>query len=221
MSGHLSISAFAATAAEAGIPALRFDYVGTGDSDDMDEGRDQIAAWVEDILAAVRELQRLTGVEHVCLLGFRLGALLAVLAASRCESVTALIAVAPVISGERFLRELRNFERAAARFAADRLVAAPGGPAGAGRDAARVAGGDLEISGFSLSAATVASLSQVDLITRSTPAVAELLVIDRSELPGARAWADSVSVSPVPLPKTRSPLGCERMGAIPLNGLKE
>ena len=193
MSGHLSISAFAATAAEAGIPALRFDYVGTGDSDDMDEGRDQIAAWVEDILAAVRELQRLTGVEHVCLLGFRLGALLAVLAASRCESVTALIAVAPVISGERFLRELRNFERAAARFAADRLVAAPGGPAGAGRDAARVAGGDLEISGFSLSAATVASLSQVDLITRSTPAVAELLVIDRSELPGARAWADSVS----------------------------
>src|ERR1700728_1214470 len=76
---HRSIRAFAETAANLGIPALRFDYLGTGDSEEIEPQADQIEVWLRDIIAAITELQRSTGVERVCLLGIRLGALLATL----------------------------------------------------------------------------------------------------------------------------------------------
>src|SRR5665213_1908839 len=79
---HRSIRSFAEAAAALGVPALRFDYVGTGDSADLEPEAEQLALWTRDILAAVTELQRCTGVRRVCLLGFRLGALLATLAAA-------------------------------------------------------------------------------------------------------------------------------------------
>jgi predicted alpha/beta hydrolase len=44
MSAHLSVRAFAEAAAEIGIPALRFDYGGTGDSEDLAPGADQLKA---------------------------------------------------------------------------------------------------------------------------------------------------------------------------------
>jgi len=53
-------------------------------------------------------MERVTGAQRVCLIGVRLGALLAGLVASR-RKVDALIAVAPVTSGRRYIRELRAF----------------------------------------------------------------------------------------------------------------
>jgi alpha-beta hydrolase superfamily lysophospholipase len=197
MSGHLSLRTFAETAAELGIPTMRFDYVGTGDSDDLDPGADQIDAWVRDVVAAVNELQRRTGVERVCLLGFRLGALLAALAAPQCKCVSALIAVAPIINGGRYLRELRTFELAAARFAAaqEDVAAAPAGRSP--RTAAAGGSRELEVSGFRLSPATVTTLSQLDLMSRAAPPVSALLVIDRDDQPAARAWTDVLSAAGV------------------------
>src|SRR5256885_5371383 len=74
---HRTMRAFAEATAELGVPALRFDYRGTGDSADMDPAADQIDVWLQDVAAAVSELRRQTGVQRVCLLGVRLGALLA------------------------------------------------------------------------------------------------------------------------------------------------
>ncbi len=176
---HRAMRAFAEAAAELGVPALRFDYRGTGDSADIDPAADQIDVWLQDVTAAVSELRRQTGVERVCLLGVRLGALLAILAAARSEAVKALIVVAPVLNGRRYVRELRTTQLAAAE---------PGTVIR--RDPQAPGVGSMEVSGFSLSAATLAHLSQLELSAPAQPPASEVLIIDRDDLPGARGWSE-------------------------------
>jgi alpha-beta hydrolase superfamily lysophospholipase len=181
---HRSLRAFAEDAAACGITVLRFDYAGTGNSQDMDPGADQLRTWTEDALGAVAELRKRAGVERVCLLGFRLGAIVAAQAAQRCDAGTPLAVIAPILSGARYLRELRTIQ-----LAADSQLSA------AAPDAAAAAAdepGAMHVSGFSLTAATVAALSQFELANFAMPQVRELLIIDRKELPGARAWSDSL-----------------------------
>lgn len=182
MSAHLSIRAFADMAADAGFPALRFDYGGTGDSEDLEPGIDQIEAWIQDVLAAISALRAHTGVRRICLLGFRLGTLIAVLAASRCVEVESLVAIAPVINGRRYLSELRTFELAAAHPRS--ALALPS------RDANHAGPGCMQVSGYFLSASTVTSLRNWDLTAIPSPRVSHVLVIDRDDIAGAAAWRD-------------------------------
>jgi alpha-beta hydrolase superfamily lysophospholipase len=181
---HRSVRVFAETAAGLGIPTLRFDYAGTGDSCDIDPEADQLAIWVEDVLAAIAELRRLSGVERVCLLGFRLGALLATLAAARCKAVTGLALIGPIVSGKRYLRELRT----------SRLAAAAGEEGSSPN--ARVpqdGAGSMEVGGFVFSAATLEALGQIDLQTLEASPCTDVLVIDGAKLPGSRAWVAELS----------------------------
>jgi alpha-beta hydrolase superfamily lysophospholipase len=179
---HRSMRAFAEMAAALGLPTLRFDYLGTGDSADTDPGADQIEAWLRDVVAAANELRRRTGVERVCLLGFRLGALLAALGA-RAAAADALLLVAPALSGRRYLRELRTMALAGA------------GAAHANRSDKQAAGagaGALEAGGYVLSAATVARLSQIDVTKILDVPAADVLIIDRDDLPTASAWSKAL-----------------------------
>jgi alpha-beta hydrolase superfamily lysophospholipase len=182
---HRSVRTFADAAAALGVPVLRFDYLGCGDSADIDPGADQLEAWTQDIVHAVAELRRRTGVERVCLLGFRLGALLATLAAERCQ-VEALAMVAPVLSGRRFLKEARTLELAAS--------------AAAGAGAAQVEipasnPGDMEVSGYPLTAASMAALARTDVAQAVLPAIADVLLIDRSDLPVGHDWAQRLTAA--------------------------
>ena len=189
---HNSLRAFAAAAAGIGIPVLRFDYLGAGDSADIDPQADQIDVWSQNVLAAIGELQRRTGVERVCLLGIRLGGLLATIAAARCKSVNGLILIAPIISGRRYLRELRT-----TRLAALHALESADSPNGLNSDDLSVNDGSMEASGFFLSAATLAALARVDMTTMDAPPVAEMLIIDGSSMPMAHGWADALSAAPV------------------------
>lgn len=186
--GHRSARAFADAASALGMPALRFDYLGTGDSADIDPVADQIEAWSRDIIHAVIELRQRTGVERVCLLGFRLGALLATLAAARC-GVEALILVAPVLSGRRFLKEARTLQ-----LAADAAQAAASGGAVPTWGAEPPAGsGVIELSGHPLSAASIASLKQLEAQAGGMPGVSTVLLLDREDLPSAREWGQALA----------------------------
>jgi alpha-beta hydrolase superfamily lysophospholipase len=178
---HRSLRAFAEAAAALGIPTLRFDYAGTGDSSELDPDADQLEVWIADVVAAVAELRRVTGVERVCLLGFRIGALLATLAAERCRAVHGLVLIAPIVNGNRYLRELRTARLAAALGTEE-------------SPASRAAGADdgIEVGGFRFSGATLEALARIDLRSRSVAPCSEMLVIDGIRMPGARVWVEEL-----------------------------
>ena len=176
---HRSIRAFAEMAAAQGVPALRFDFLGTGDSADIQPEADQLELWTADVTAAVGELRQRTGVPQVCLLGLRLGATLATLAARRTEAVTSLVLIAPVISGRRYLRELKTRRLVASDKSRQDVHVAGGGP--------------MEVSGYTLSAASVAALARIDLNEPNPSASPEILVIDGSTLPTSARWSETLS----------------------------
>jgi dienelactone hydrolase len=168
---HRGMRAFAENLAASGMPALRFDYLGTGDSPDIDPRADQVEVWTNDVLAAAQELRVQAGVSQICLLGFRLGALLATRAAAQSRDVNALIVVAPIASGRRYLRDLR-MTRMAASLAVD-----PNEPPDDTQDG-------IEVSGFSLSAATLATLGTVDLAVLQ-PLLPQMLIVESKPAAGA------------------------------------
>jgi alpha-beta hydrolase superfamily lysophospholipase len=187
---HRGIRRFAEAAASLGLPSLRFDYAGTGDSSDIDPSVGQLEIWSRSIADAVRELRERTGVVQVCLLGFRLGSLLATLALPRCVDVSALIAIAPVVSGRRYLRDLRLTRLAAA------VGQSPDAPAPLD-DRSVATSGAMEVSGYRLSAATIEALKQIELPAAVPPGVSDLLVIDRADLPSALDWANQATAAGV------------------------
>ncbi len=185
---HRSVRAFADMGAAAGMHALRFDYLGTGDSADISPEANQLEVWTKDVLAAVSELRRLTGVQRVCVVGFRLGALLATLAGARSNCMDALILISPIVNGRRYLRQLRTTRLAAA------LNAAP--PEELNDPSQQIdafSNGSMEVSGFSLSAATLAALARVDVTTLDALPAARMLIIDDNNLPVARGWPEKLS----------------------------
>jgi pimeloyl-ACP methyl ester carboxylesterase len=107
--------------------------------------------------------------------------LLAVLAARQSKSVSSLILIAPVISGRRYVRELR-MTQLAAQLAKEPVVTAKDAAAEA------TAADTSEFSGYPLSAATLAALIQVDLTTMAPPA-SHMLIIDADNHPASRGWA--------------------------------
>lgn len=105
MCTHRSYLHLAHSLARRGLPVLRFDYHGCGDSsgDDYDPAR--VQSWQSSIHRAIDELKRLSGCAHVGLFGLRLGATIALEAASTRDDVTALALWAPFATGRTFLRE--------------------------------------------------------------------------------------------------------------------
>lgn len=119
-----------------GMPALRFDYHGTGDSLGEESDPARLRAWTQSIVAAVRELRAQTGVTRVALCGLRLGTLLATLATQALAEaaddgtgdhagggveIEALVLLAPVVRGRDHLRELRALQGTAQATLADQL----------------------------------------------------------------------------------------------------
>ncbi|MGF6779637.1 serine aminopeptidase domain-containing protein [Paraburkholderia sp. GAS334] len=101
---HQTIRQLAEKLSERGVTTLRFDYLGTGDSADLD-GLLRPDDWAGEVLQAVAYVKSVTGVERVSLAGFRFGALVAALAAERSE-IESVAMIAPVVSMRGFMREM-------------------------------------------------------------------------------------------------------------------
>ncbi len=112
---HRSIRHLADRLARAGIPALRYDHHGIGDSPggDLDPGR--VAAWIEGIRKACAEPRAGSWARRtVLVVGLRLGATLAALA-SRGTRIDDLVLWNPCVSGRAYVRELQAIAMSAER----------------------------------------------------------------------------------------------------------
>jgi pimeloyl-ACP methyl ester carboxylesterase len=106
VNSHRPMRHLADRLAEGGIPVLRFDYDGTGNSAGGDEDESRVVAWTQSVAEAIAELRELTDGSRIGLLGVRLGATLAVAAAAKLE-VDCLMAWAPCTSGRLYAREMK------------------------------------------------------------------------------------------------------------------
>ncbi|RKP45326.1 serine aminopeptidase domain-containing protein [Pararobbsia silviterrae] len=110
MWAHKSLRRLACQLARNGMPTLRFDYHGTGDSAGADSDAARLEMWIGNIVAATRKLRETTGVRDVVLVGLRFGATLAALASQVLqgdESLAGLVLLAPAVSGRTYLREMK------------------------------------------------------------------------------------------------------------------
>ena len=169
---HRSLRELAIAAAAAGIPALRFDYAGCGNSAGDEFQADMLGRWQRSVHEAVDGLKQACGVRQVCLLGLRLGALLATLAASERSDVAGLVLIAPVVRGRAYLRELTALAQTGAGTPTD---VAPDGP--------------LESAGFLMSVETRDALARLDLQSLGRAPAARILIVERDDLPSAAPWA--------------------------------
>ncbi len=157
--------------ATAGFHVLRFDYHGTGDSSGRSDEPDRVRAWLDSISAAVDELRAIVGVTCVDLVGVRLGATLAMLAAGERRDIRGLVLWAPVVSGRGYARELRALH-GLTRSDARAVEHAP--PEEDGQ-----AGGDP----FELT--VLRELSAVNLLAQRGRLANRALVLPRDDLPTA------------------------------------
>jgi pimeloyl-ACP methyl ester carboxylesterase len=92
-------------------PVLRFDYASTGDSAGGSSDA-RIEEWLENIATAAAELQRRVPVDHLCIVGLRLGALLAQRAVTNGVKASHLLLWDPPTDGSGWLETLRGFDSA-------------------------------------------------------------------------------------------------------------
>lgn len=176
---HRSLRHFAAAAADSAVPALRFDYDGTGDSAGDDRDPDRWNAWIGSVHHAVDELRTSTGVRRVCLLGIRLGATLATLAASDRDDVAGLIAIAPVVAGAAWLRELKALQ----------LILGLADPP----PAVAVEQGLQESAGFIITSETRQAIAAVSLLGIASPPAPEVMLLDREDFPPNARWVEQLT----------------------------
>jgi alpha-beta hydrolase superfamily lysophospholipase len=169
ISSHRTLRHLAEAAAACGIPALRFDYDGSGDSAGQDIDPARVDAWLESIRMAAATLREQTGAAEIFLFGIRLGGTLALLAAQRISGVAGAVLVNPVVEGRRYLRELRALAATSA--------ATPTSPPSGDQDV-------QEAAGFITTADTRQAINAMRLAGDSLQtAPFRVLLLDRTDLP--------------------------------------
>jgi alpha-beta hydrolase superfamily lysophospholipase len=160
---HRSLRELASRLAEAGFPALRFDYGGSGDSAGEPEDA-RLEGWVEDAVVAIGEVRESTGEPRVVLAGLRLGASVAALAARRAGGADALVLWEPVVDGVSHLAELRRAHAAWMRDHAPGAALSPD-----------------EVLGFPFPAGLVSDLAGLRLDRLEPPPARRALVVASGE----------------------------------------
>ena len=154
-----------------GIPALRFDWPGTGDSAGMLPEAGIMDGWTDSAAAAAAYMRHATGTHALALVGLRLGALLAAYAAPRLGGIEAMALLAQPASGRALMRELRLVHQISTLS-----HAAPGQ--------------GLDVAGLALSAAAVREIEEL----RAPAAYAADRVLLASTRPAAALPGHAIAI---------------------------
>ncbi|WP_321795227.1 serine aminopeptidase domain-containing protein [Burkholderia sp. BCC1988] len=103
---HKLVRSIAEHLADRGFPVLRFHYPTSGDSLGDERDSERFDHMLESIRHAVRTLCENAALDSLTLIGVRAGAALAFLAADGIPGLTRFIALAPVVRGRSYVREL-------------------------------------------------------------------------------------------------------------------
>ena len=164
VSSYRSLRHLADRLASAGVPALRFDYHGVGNSAGFERDPDRLAVWQDNVRDALAALRSLSGCNRLGLIGLRMGATVAALLSAQSELSCAVL-WAPCIRGRTYVREMK-----AMHMAGDyRTSSAPS------------ATGEVEAGGFLLTEQTISHLDRVDL-SRVVPKAQRVLIVERDDL---------------------------------------
>lgn len=107
---YRSLVNFGRFLAEKGIPSLRFDMKGAGDSDG-EFLELTVESQVEDTMDAISSLVERTGVKKIVLIGLRLGATIASLTAEKDPRVSHLVLLSPILKGANYWREILRMKQ--------------------------------------------------------------------------------------------------------------
>lgn len=152
-SAHRTLRTLAEGLAAQGLPAMRLDYEGTGDSGGGQWDARRLPIWRRSAGRAATELARL-GCSELTVIGVRLGATIALLDGASLGA-DAVVAWAPVVSGRRFVKETRLLSTPVPEFFLP-----------SGVQSALVAAGTV-FTGDTLDEIAALSLERADLITAS------------------------------------------------------
>jgi len=161
-----------------GIPTLRFDYYGTGDS----AGNSIDVDWercLADVVTAANELRSRSGIERIVAFGARLGGSIALAAAAQARFAD-IVAWDPVLDGSAYAARLDAMQmelgRDGNRFTRPRSAADTSG----------------QWLGFSVSDRLRQQISAVQLLPPPTP----VLVLDSLNAASRLKWQDVVAHAP-------------------------
>lgn len=195
LSAHRMLRLAAEALAARGHVCLRFDPLGVGDSASNGPDEDAVPGWIASVHAAVDALRAASGATSVAILGLRLGATLAALAAQTRDDIAAFAAWVPVPNGRAMLREWK-------------MLGAAGLPSLIHPD------GTLETGGFRYASATCAALETLRLVGPLVRPAPRMLVLDRADLPAAAAWCEALRADGVAMEAECLP-GYEGLMAVP------
>ncbi|WP_245930828.1 serine aminopeptidase domain-containing protein [Methylobacterium radiodurans] len=152
----------ARTIAGSGCATLRLDYPGQGDSVDARPEEDEVAASIRAIRRGIAFLRTEAGADEIVLVGLRLGATLAALAA-REGGVDRLALLAPFATGKSYLREMAMQARLLDILPDKTPIPQPPG--------------SLLVGSFHLGADTLAALKRIDVVAEPGAAPPQVLLL--------------------------------------------